>query len=67
MRRQLRHPEVRRKAWPRYTFGCKRVLFSSHYLPALQRQNVDLVVESIARFTAAGIVTADGVTRRLTA
>jgi cation diffusion facilitator CzcD-associated flavoprotein CzcO len=38
MRRQLRDPEVRRKAWPRYTFGCKRVLFSSHYLPALQRR-----------------------------
>ena len=36
MRSQLRDPEVRRKAWPDYTFGCKRVLFSSHYLPALQ-------------------------------
>src|SRR5207248_10030260 len=29
MRWQLRDPEVRRKAWPDYTFGCKRVLFSS--------------------------------------
>ena len=37
MRWQLRDPEVRRKAWPDYTFGCKRVLFSSHFLPALQR------------------------------
>jgi cation diffusion facilitator CzcD-associated flavoprotein CzcO len=63
MRWQLRNPEVRRKAWPRYTFGCKRVLFSSHYLPALQRANVELVVDSIARFTAAGIVTADGAVR----
>ena len=38
MRRQLRDPEVRRKAWPDYTFGCKRILFSSHYLPALERR-----------------------------
>jgi len=60
MRWQLRDPVVRKKAWPRYTFGCKRVLFSSHYLPALQRPNVDLVVEPIARFAPAGIVTADG-------
>ena len=65
MRWQLRDPEVRRKAWPRYTFGCKRVLFSSHYLPALQRPNVELVVESIARLTAAGVVTADGVMREV--
>jgi cation diffusion facilitator CzcD-associated flavoprotein CzcO len=60
MRWQLKDPEVRRKVWPHYTFGCKRVLFSSHFLPALQRPNVDLVTEAIARLTPAGIVTADG-------
>ncbi len=64
MRWQLRDPEVRRKAWPRYTFGCKRVLFSSHYLPALQRPNVELVTEPIARFVGPGVVTADGVVAR---
>ena len=40
MRWQLRDPEVREKAWPDYTFGCKRILFSSAYLPALGRPNV---------------------------
>ena len=45
MRWQLRDPELRRKVWPDYTFGCKRVLFSSHFLPALQRPNVELVTE----------------------
>ena len=40
MRFQLKDPDLRRKAWPDYTFGCKRVLFSSHFLPALQRPNV---------------------------
>ncbi len=60
MRWQLRDPEVRRKAWPDYTFGCKRILFSSWFLPALQRPNVDLVTERIDRLSERGIVTADG-------
>lgn len=60
MRLQLRDPEVRRKAWPDYTFGCKRILFSSHYLPALQRPNVELVTDAVARLTPGGVVTTDG-------
>ena len=65
MRWQLRDPEVRRKAWPRYTFGCKRVLFSSHFLPALQRPNVELVTSPIERLTRQGVVTADGAVREV--
>ena len=65
MRWQLRDPVVRRNAWPHYTCGCKRVLFSSQFLPALQRPNVELVVEPVARFTPTGIVTADGAVREL--
>jgi cation diffusion facilitator CzcD-associated flavoprotein CzcO len=61
MRRQLKDPEVRRKVWPDYTFGCKRVLFSSFWLPALQRANVDVVTEPITKVTPTGVVTADGV------
>jgi cation diffusion facilitator CzcD-associated flavoprotein CzcO len=65
MRWQLRDPEVRRKAWPDYTFGCKRILFSSWFLPALQRPNVDLVTEPIERLTERGVATADGAEREL--
>jgi cation diffusion facilitator CzcD-associated flavoprotein CzcO len=60
MRWQLRDPELRRKVWPDYTFGCKRVLFSSHFLRALQRPHVRLVTDPITRMTPGGIVTADG-------
>lgn len=60
MRSQLKDPVLRAKAWPDYTFGCKRILFSSHYLPALARANVELVSDAIARMTPAGILTADG-------
>ncbi len=60
MRRQLTDPEVREKAWPDYTFGCKRVLFSSAFLPALQRANVELVTEAITELTPVGPRTRDG-------
>jgi cation diffusion facilitator CzcD-associated flavoprotein CzcO len=65
MRYQLRDAELRRKAWPNYTFGCKRVLFSSYYLSALQRANVDLVAEPIARAEECGLMTADGTLHEL--
>ena len=64
MKRQLRDPEVRRKVWPHYTFGCKRVLFSSYWLPALQRDNVDVVTDSVERIEADGVRTADGTLHR---
>ena len=60
MRQQLKDPEVRRRAWPDYIFGCKRILFSSFFLPALQRPNVELVTDPIASVSPEGIVTADG-------
>ena len=60
MRRQLTDPVIRRKAWPDYTFGCKRILFSSSFLPALQRPNVELVTEPLERMTPTGLVTVDG-------
>jgi cation diffusion facilitator CzcD-associated flavoprotein CzcO len=60
MRSQLKDPELRGKVWPDYTFGCKRVLFSSQYLPALARANVDVVTDPIARIVPEGIVTAGG-------
>jgi cation diffusion facilitator CzcD-associated flavoprotein CzcO len=65
MRSQLKDPDVRAKAWPDYTFGCKRVLFSSYFLPALQRPNVELVTEPITQITSRGISTGDGTTREV--
>jgi cation diffusion facilitator CzcD-associated flavoprotein CzcO len=60
MRKQLPDPVLRAKLWPDYTFGCKRVLFSSHWLPALQRPNVNVVTEAVTGVTATGVQTADG-------
>jgi cation diffusion facilitator CzcD-associated flavoprotein CzcO len=60
MRSQLKDPELRKKVWPDYTFGCKRILFSSAFLPALGRPNVDVVTERIKSLSATGVVTDDG-------
>ena len=60
MRSQLKDPAVRAKAWPDYTFGCKRILFSSHFLPALQRPNVELVTDPVTALEPGGIRCSDG-------
>lgn len=60
MRSQLKDPGVRAKAWPHYTFGCKRVLFSSDFLPALAQPNARLITEPIDALEPDGVRTADG-------
>jgi cation diffusion facilitator CzcD-associated flavoprotein CzcO len=60
MRSQLRDPKLRKRVWPNYTFGCKRVLFSSNFLATLGRPNVELVTDPIEQMTPDGLLTADG-------
>jgi len=40
---QAPEPELRRKLTPAYPFGCKRMLQSNDYYPALRRPNVEVV------------------------
>jgi cation diffusion facilitator CzcD-associated flavoprotein CzcO len=60
LHRQVRDPELRRKVTPSYRMGCKRVLISNDYLPALTRANVEVVTDAIAEVRPRSIVTADG-------
>ncbi|WP_280265937.1 DUF4873 domain-containing protein [Nocardia wallacei] len=60
LRRQVRDPELRRELTPDYRLGCKRILVSNNYYPALQRDGVELVTEPIDRLTETGVATADG-------
>jgi cation diffusion facilitator CzcD-associated flavoprotein CzcO len=60
---QVQDPELRAKLTPDYAFGCKRILLSNDYYPALQRGNVELVTEAIERLDARGVITRDGVSR----
>jgi cation diffusion facilitator CzcD-associated flavoprotein CzcO len=53
-------PVMRAQLTPDYDLGCKRVLPSNDFYPALARPNVSLVTEKIIEFQADAVVTADG-------
>jgi cation diffusion facilitator CzcD-associated flavoprotein CzcO len=53
-------PELRAKLTPAYRAGCKRMLISDDYYPALVRPNVDLVTAPITEIRADAVVAADG-------
>lgn len=57
---QVSDPELRAKLTPDYPVGCKRILISDNYFPALCRENVSLVTEGISEMTHSGVTTADG-------
>jgi cation diffusion facilitator CzcD-associated flavoprotein CzcO len=65
LRRQVRDPALRRRLTPDYAIGCKRVLLSDDYYPALQRGNVELVTTPIERVTEDGIRVGDGIEYRV--
>jgi cation diffusion facilitator CzcD-associated flavoprotein CzcO len=67
LRKQVADPALRAKLRPPYPLGCKRIIYSNDFYPALARPNVELVTEPIERVTPAGIVTADGRERPLDA
>ena len=58
--RQVRDPELREALTPDYPFGCKRVLRSDDYYPAIARDDVTLETTGIARVTPTGVELDDG-------
>jgi cation diffusion facilitator CzcD-associated flavoprotein CzcO len=60
LRRQVRDPDLRRRLTPTYKMGCKRVLISNDWYPALSAPNVEVVTDGIERATATGLVMRDG-------
>jgi cation diffusion facilitator CzcD-associated flavoprotein CzcO len=63
LEKQVRDPKLRAALKPSYELGCKRVLVSDDFYPALTRPNVELVTDGIAEVREHSIVTADGVER----
>ncbi len=61
----IKDPELRKRVTPHFAFGCKRVLRSNTYYPALDADNTELVTDPIAKITGNAIVTADGVEREI--
>ena len=48
-------PTLRKKVTPSYVMGCKRMLFSSLWYPALCRDNVHVITDRISSITECGV------------
>jgi cation diffusion facilitator CzcD-associated flavoprotein CzcO len=58
-------PDLRAAVTPTYPFGGKRPLFDGSFYDALARDNVELVPSAVKEMTRDGVVTEDGVERRI--
>ena len=58
---------LRQKLTPNYVMGCKRVLISNEYYPALTRSNVEVITDGIQQITETGVLTKDGNQRNVDA
>ncbi|MFD7712744.1 flavin-containing monooxygenase [Streptomyces sp. NPDC059786] len=60
--RAIKDPALRAKLTPDYRIGCKRILLSNAYYPALAQPNVDVVASGLDRIEGSTLVGADGST-----
>ncbi|MGW5335473.1 flavin-containing monooxygenase [Streptomyces bauhiniae] len=60
MARAIKDPALRARLTPDYRIGCKRILLSSAYYPALARPNVDVVASGVTEIRGSTVVAADG-------
>ncbi|MCR5979076.1 NAD(P)-binding protein [Gordonia jinghuaiqii] len=67
LRRQVSDPWLRRQLTPEFRAGCKRLLMTSSYYPALQQDNCKLVTWPIASISEKGIRTVEGIEHRFDA
>lgn len=60
MGKAIKDTDLLDKLTPEYRIGCKRILLSDDYYPAVARDNVDVVTSEIAKFDREGLITIDG-------
>jgi cyclohexanone monooxygenase len=60
MRTIVRDAELRRRVTPEFVLGCKRILPSNDYYPALTRENVELVAAGLREVRPQSVIDADG-------
>lgn len=57
---QIPDPVLREKLTPNYMMGCKRILLSDDFYPALTQPNSEVISERIHEICASSILTEDG-------
>ncbi|WP_238993294.1 flavin-containing monooxygenase [Nocardioides caldifontis] len=60
LRHQVADPALRAKLLPDYAVGCKRLLFSNDWYPALTRDDVEVVTHAVVEVTPDGVRASDG-------
>jgi cation diffusion facilitator CzcD-associated flavoprotein CzcO len=65
MRKQVKDPALREKLTPDYRIGCKRILPTDEWYPALAQPNVEVVAEGITEIRPHSVVAADGTEREV--
>jgi cation diffusion facilitator CzcD-associated flavoprotein CzcO len=61
LRKAVGDPALRAVLTPKFTMGCKRILVSDDYYPALARPNVQVIPRAVTEVRPHGVVGADGV------
>lgn len=67
MARAIKDPELRRRLTPGYVMGCKRVLLSNDYYPALAQPNAEVLASGLASVEGGTVIAADGTRREVDA
>jgi cation diffusion facilitator CzcD-associated flavoprotein CzcO len=65
MRSQITDPELRRKLTPDYSMGCKRILPTDEWYPALAQPNVEVVTGGVKEIRPRSVVAEDGTEREI--
>jgi cation diffusion facilitator CzcD-associated flavoprotein CzcO len=65
LKAQVADPALRAQLTPAYTMGCKRILLSDDFYPALTQRNTELVTERIRSVKRHTITTEDGAERQV--
>jgi cation diffusion facilitator CzcD-associated flavoprotein CzcO len=65
LERQVPDPELRATLTPTFAIGCKRILFSTTWYPALSAENATVVPDRIEEVVPEGVRTGDGTLHKL--
>jgi cation diffusion facilitator CzcD-associated flavoprotein CzcO len=65
MRKAIKDPELRRKLTPDYSIGCKRILPTDEWYPALAQPNVEVIASGLEAVRPHSVVAADGTEREV--
>ncbi len=65
LKHQIPDPGLRRRLTPDYVIGCKRILISDNYYPALTKPNVELLSGGVTEVRGGSVVSGDGIEREV--